>query len=107
MRYGLKLPEWEPGVPYEFEREMGYSEEEFLKVALSLSSQAAHPHPRTVAIRNGGSLLEIEVLDAWRRELARMRVPVCRIRFRMTGMDQKEIDEWLARIERRFQRGGG
>ena len=107
MRYGLKLPEWRAGVPYEFEREMGYSEEEFLKVAGSLSPGAGQFGPRTVVVRDGESSLEIEVLDAWQREMGRMRIPACRVRFRMTGMDQGEISAWLERIERRFQRGGG
>ena len=107
MRYGLKLPEWKAGVPYGFEREMGYSEEELLKVAGSLSPETGQPGPRTVIMSDDESSLEIEVLDAWWREMGRMRVPACRVRFRMTGMDQEEIGAWLARIERRFQRGGG
>ena len=107
MRYGLRLPAWEPDAPYEFEREMGYSEEEFLKVASGLSPKIERPRPRAITVREGATLLEIEVLDAWWRELARMRIPACRVRFRMSGMAQAQIETWLARIERRFQRGGG
>lgn len=107
MRYGLPLPVWAPDRPYEFEREMGYSETEWLRTALRLSPQAERSGPRTVTVRDGEARLEMEVLEAWRRDIARMRIPACRVRFRLTGMDAAQVEAWLGQIERRFQRGGG
>lgn len=111
MRYGLELPAYEAGKPFEFEREMGYSREEFMRVARRLAKGAVvldiDGVDGGVTIETTDGRLTIRVIEAFQRKLALMALPALRVRFTFEGMSERRIGQWFEVLERTFQRGGG
>lgn len=109
MRYGLKLPGYEAGKPFEFEREMGYSRAEFLQVAQqSLAGKASVSGVDDgVCVETVTGRLTLRVLESSQRRLGVMALPVSRVRFAFEGMSERQIQQWLDVLERTFHRGGG
>lgn len=97
------------GVPDHFEREYGCSEAEWR----GWLPAATHPRTREptgpCALRVGfdDGALALDWLPLPPREIALLRLPRLRVRFRFDGVSEQDRQTFMRSFDRHLQRGGG
>ena len=97
----------EPAV-VRFSRDMGITHSEFfrtLPAALGRAPYTVQGHD--IIITQGTQRLVITLSPEGRRRIAALSLPTTQVHFAFSGYSQKEIEEFMARFDRAFQRGGG
>ncbi|MGI9133033.1 MAG: hypothetical protein ACR2I0_03685 [Rhodoferax sp.] len=94
--------------PQRFEREMGCTEEDWLRLlpqAIGAHHWKLQTHSAGVRIGDGALGLQWEVGAA--RVIALVRMPRLLVRFRFAGLDDAERYAFMKRFDLYMQRGGG
>ena len=91
-----------------FARDMGITHREFFRTL----SAALAPTPYTVQghdviITGGTRRLVITLSPEGRRRIAALSLPTTQVQFTFSGYSSQDIDRFMARFDRAFQRGGG
>jgi hypothetical protein len=87
---------------------MGITHSEFfrtLPAALASSPYSVQGHD--VVISDDGRRLLISLSPESRRRLGALSLPTTRVQFTFSGYTSQDIDRFMARFDRAFQRGGG
>ena len=91
-----------------FSREMGLTHAEFFRtLPAAMGGQDYVVAGSRVSVENGDRRLTISLDPEGERRIALLRLPVTRVTFEFSGYTQQDIDAFMQRFERRFQRGGG
>lgn len=97
-------------VPERFERDMGYSEKEFFRVLPSaMGDYCFVQQEETITIRHPelDHHIELQVRPLPDRRLGAFRIQRIDVQFSFNNMDESDRNRFMARFDRRFQRGGG
>ena len=87
---------------------MSISHAEFFRTVRPLLEGEAHEvRADGVTIQRGGSRIEIRLGPEGARRLGTFRLPRSLVEIGFYGGLQEEADEFLARFDRHFRRGGG
>jgi hypothetical protein len=89
-------------------REMGMSHAEFFRsLPAAMGEQAFSICGSTVTAENGSRRLIISLAPEQERRIALLRLPVTWVIFDFTGYSEAEVEAFMRRFERHYQRGGG
>ena len=89
-------------------REMGISHADFFRsLPTAIEPGSFRLVDDTVWIKTPAGELQIRLSPQGERRIAALRLPVTVIEFRFPGWTQRQVDDFLARFDRYFQRGGG
>ena len=91
-----------------FSRDMGITHSEFfrtLPAALAALPYTVQGHD--VIINNNTQRLVITLSPESRRRLGALSLPTTQAHFTFSGHSPQDIDRFMARFDRAFQRGGG
>jgi len=89
-------------------RELGCSHREFFRALPPvLERWEWRSDGRVVNAWRGNARVTITLGPEGTRAIALLRLPVTRAEFAFEGLDEAEIDEFMTRFWRAFQRGGG
>ena len=97
----------EPAVVH-FSRDMGITHREFfrtLPAALPALPHTVHGHD--VIIAEDTRRLVISLSPEGRRRIAALSLPTTQVHFTFSGYSSQDIERFMARFDRAFQRGGG
>ncbi len=95
-------------VPEQFTREMGITFSEFLRtLPAAVAPLVYRVEDRTVTLEHPGGLIEIRLHATGERRLGAIRLPVTPVEFRFSGISQRQREQFLARFDLHYQRGGG
>jgi len=98
------------GVPTHFERDMGYNEKEFFRVLPAAIGEYKYTQEGDlVSIRHSDNdhQIDLTVRPLPDRRLGAFRIQRIDVQFAFSNMSQAQRDTFMARFDRRFQRGGG
>ena len=91
-----------------FSREMGLTHAEFFRtLPAAMGGQAYQVSGRCISVEDGDRRLTILLDPEGERRIALLRLPVTRVSFEFSRYTQQDIDAFMKRFERHFQRGGG
>ena len=96
----------EPAV-VRFSRDMGITHSEFfrtLPAAVPFSAYTIHGHDIIVA--EDSRRLVISLSPEGRRRIAALSLPTTQVHFTFSGYSPQDVEEFMARFDRAFQRGG-
>ncbi len=91
-----------------FSRDMGITHSEFfrtLPAALATLPYTVQGHD--VVIGEDTRRLVISLSPEGRRRIAALSLPTTQVHFTFSGYSPQDIDRFMARFDRAFQRGGG
>jgi hypothetical protein len=89
-------------------RDMGLSRAEFLRsLPAAVTGYDCSVSGDHVAIRSEVLVLDITLGEAQVRRLGALTLPLMSVAFRFSANDTGEVDAFMARFDRAFQRGGG
>ena len=97
----------EPAV-VRFSRDMGITHSEFfrtLPAALTPTPYAVQGHD--VVISDDTRRLVISLSPEGRRRIAALSLPTTQVHFTFSGYSPQDVDRFMVRFDRAFQRGGG
>ena len=97
-------------VPERFERDMGYSENEFYRILPAAIGNYQHTvdgNQITVSHTESTRQLLLTVTPLPDRVLGAFRIERIDVQFQFLNMDAKTRSEFMQRFDRRYQRGGG
>lgn len=97
----------EPAV-VRFSRDMGITHSDFfrtLPAALARTPYTVQGHD--VIITEDARRLVISLSPEGRRRIAALSLPTTQVQFAFFGYSSQDIDRFMARFDRAFQRGGG
>ena len=89
-----------------FSREMSISHADFLRT-LSAAEELGPFQIDGDLIQINGSRITIRLLPEGERHIASLRLPQTTVEFRFEGCDAAEVERFMERFQRYFQRGGG
>ena len=87
---------------------MGLTHSDFfrtLPAALSALPYTVQGHD--VIVNDDTRRLVISLSPEGRRRIAALSLPITQVHFTFSGYSQQDIDRFMARFDRAFQRGGG
>ena len=91
-----------------FSREMGLTHAEFFRtLPAAMGGQTYVVSESRVSVEDDDRRLTILLDSEGERRIALLRLPVTRVSFEFSGYTQQDIDVFMKRFERHFQRGGG
>ena len=97
----------EPAV-VRFSRDMGITHSEFFRtLPAALPALAYTVQGRDVVISDDTRRLVISLSPEGRRRIAALSLPTTQVHFTFSGYSQQDIDRFMVRFDRAFQRGGG
>lgn len=97
----------EPAV-IQFSRDMGITHSEFFRtLASALPALHYNLQGRDVVISDGAHRLVIHLCPEGRRRIAALSLPTTQVYFTFSGYSQEDVEHFMARFDRAFQRGGG
>jgi hypothetical protein len=97
-----------PPAPVILIREMGLTHAEFFRTLPSaMGDQTFSVSDLTVTTKSEAHRLTIKLAPEQERRIGFLRLPVTWVTFEFVGHTQDDIDSFMRRFERRFQRGGG
>lgn len=89
-------------------REMGLSHAEFWRtLPRALEGRPYQRDGNTIAIRDCQRQLTIHLGPEGKRRIALLQLPVTRVTFAFSGYTAADMDAFMQRFSRYFQRGGG
>lgn len=92
----------------DFVRELGLTHAEFYRfLPPAIAPRTFTVENDRVRIRSGESTVDIELGPQRYRTIGSLQVPYVEARFRFSGFSASEFEQFMARFERYFQRGGG
>lgn len=97
-------------VPIRFERDMGYSENEFFRVLPSaLGRYRYRKQDQRLLIDHPEQphRIQLEIRPLPDRRLGSFRIERIEVQFELLDMSAEERKAFMRRFDRRFQRGGG
>lgn len=91
-----------------FDRHMGLSHAEFFRILPPVVEGLPHHiENNAVRIENGARRVTLTLGPETERRLGAMSLPGFDLRFEFCGHPQSDVDEFMARFDRVFHRGGG
>lgn len=91
-----------------FSRELGLTHAEFFRsLPPAIAQRPCTIEGNRVVIEHGDGRVEIELGPRQDRRIASLRLPYLVARFTFIGLSGSEREQFMARFERYFQRGGG
>lgn len=91
-----------------FSREMSITRKEFLaSLSPAIKPLDFQVSERTITIDDGERRVVIELSEQGERRIALLRLPVTHVGFSFHGYTTPEREQFMARFDRAFQRGGG
>ena len=89
-------------------REMGLSHGEFFRsLPAAMGDRRFSVSAPTVTMAEGARRLEITLAPERERRIGLLRLPVTCVTFDFTGYSEAEVEAFMRRFERHYQRGGG
>ena len=87
---------------------MGITHREFFRtLSVALPALPYTVQGRDVLISDDTRRLVISLSPEGRRRIAALSLPTTQVHFTFSGYSQQDIDRFMARFDRAFQRGGG
>jgi len=87
---------------------MGLTRAEFLRtLPTALEGRSWQNDGETVVVLDRDQRLEIALTEQPDRTLGSLRLPVLAVRLRFTGFTVPQVEAFMTRFERSYQRGGG
>ena len=87
---------------------MGITHSEFFRtLASALPSMRYTVQDRDVVIDDGARRLVIQLSPEGRRRIAALSLPTTQVHFTFSGYSPADVEQFMARFDRAFQRGGG
>lgn len=97
----------EPAV-VRFSRDMGITHSEFFRTLPAALGPTPHTvQGRDIIVTEDARRLVITLSPEGRRRIAALSLPTTQVHFTFSGYPQQDIDRFMARFDRAFQRGGG
>ena len=97
----------EPAV-VRFSRDMGITHSEFFRtLPAALPALPYTVQGRYVIVHDDTRRLVISLSPEGRRRIAALSLPTTQVHFTFSGYSQQDIEQFIARFDRAFQRGGG
>lgn len=94
--------------PERFEREMGCTEDEWLRwLPDAIGDHYWKLQTHSAGVRIGDGALGLTWRSAEPRVIALMRIPRLLVSFRFAGLDEAQRDAFMKRFDLYMQRGGG
>ena len=91
-----------------FSRDMGITHREFFRtLPAALASTPYTVQGRDVIISDDARCLVISLSPEGRRRIAALSLPTTQAHFTFSGYSPQDVDQFMARFDRAFQRGGG
>ncbi len=95
-------------MPANFTREMGLTHREFFRLLpAALEGRPFSASESVVGVEEGSSRITITLEPQGERRIALLRIPFTRVTFDFSGYIEDEINAFMKRFERHYQRGGG
>lgn len=89
-------------------REMGLTHQDFFRTLPKvLSGQVFQVSNSTVTVCEAERSLIIHLSPQRERRIAMLRLPVTEVSLHFVGYSESEVNRFMNRFERHFQRGGG
>jgi hypothetical protein len=87
---------------------MGLTHREFFRILpAALEGRPFSVSGSVVGIEEESSRITITLDPQQERQIALLRIPFTRVTFDFSGYSEDEIDAFMGRFERHYQRGGG
>ena len=97
----------EPAV-VRFSRDMGITHREFFRtLPAALAPTPYTVQDRDVVISDDTQRLVISLSPEGRRRIAALSLPTTQVHFTFSGYSPQDVEQFMARFDRAFQRGGG
>ena len=97
----------EPAV-VRFSRDMGITHREFFRtLPAALGPTPYTVQGRDIIITEDARRLVISLSPEGRRRIAALSLPTTQVHFTFSGYSPQDIEQFMARFDRAFQRGGG
>ena len=97
----------EPAV-VRFSRDMGITHREFFRtLPAALAPTPYTVQDRDVVISDDTQRLVISLSPEGRRRIAALSLPTTQVHFTFSGYSSQDVEQFMARFDRAFQRGGG
>ena len=91
-----------------FSRDMGITHSEFFRtLPAALASTPYTVQGHDVIISDSTRHLVISLSPEGRRRIAALSLPTTQVHFTFSGYSPQDIDRFMVRFDRAFQRGGG
>lgn len=97
----------EPAV-VRFSRDMGITHREFFRTLPAALAQTSYTvQGRDVIITEDTRRLVITLSPEGRRRIAVLSLPTTQVHFAFSGYSPQDVEQFMSRFDRAFQRGGG
>ena len=97
----------EPAV-VRFSRDMGITHSEFFRtLPAALPTLPYTAQGRDVIVHDDTRCLVISLSPEGRRRIAALSLPTTQVHFTFSGYSPQDVEQFMARFDRAFQRGGG
>ena len=97
----------EPAV-VRFSRDMGITHSEFFRtLPAALPALSYTVHGLDIIVAEDTRRLVIRLSPEGRRRIAALSLPTTQVHFTFSGYSPQNVDHFMARFDRAFQRGGG
>ena len=91
-----------------FSRDMGLTHNDFFRtLPTALPNLPYTVHGHDVIVADDTRRLTISLAPEGRRRIAALSLPTTQVHFTFSGYSPEDIDRFMARFDRAFQRGGG
>ena len=91
-----------------FSRDMGITHSEFFRtLPAALPASAYTVQGPDIIVAEDTRRLVITLSPEGRRRIAALSLPTTQVHFTFTGYSPQDVEEFMARFDRAFQRGGG
>ena len=95
-------------LPAHFHRDMGLTHREFMRtLPAALGGLDYRVEPGRIDIDHPAGTIRITLHPTGERRIAALVLPVTPVEFRFDGLDAAQRQQFMARFERYFHRGGG
>ena len=101
----IRVPE--PAI-VRFSRDMGITHRDFFRtLPAALAATPYIVRGRDVIVNDDARRLVISLSPEGRRRIAALSLPTTQVHFTFSGYSSQDVDRFMARFDRAFQRGGG
>lgn len=91
-----------------FSRDMGITHSEFFRTLPAALARTPYTvQGRDVVISDDTRRLVISLSPEGRRRIAALSLPTTQVHFSFSGYSPQDVERFMARFDRAFQRGGG